>query len=67
MGVKSTVSLTRLEAETRLASLLAQKRLPKILRRVVRMSDREIEETLEVENDAVCGGEGFENYVIAEG
>lgn len=62
MGVKSTVHLTRAEAEQRYLSL--RERL--IGRPHIGMTNAQLEIEIERMNDAVNGGEGFENYLIKE-
>ncbi len=70
MGVKSTVELTRREAEERAASLLPSS--PPELRGwsmlvFGHLSDRTMERVLEMVSDDANGGEGFENYRIVYG
>jgi hypothetical protein len=68
MGVKSTIELTREDAENRLIDhLIAQREayIRKILREHVNtMDDADIEDRLMELNDERAGGEGFENYQI---
>jgi hypothetical protein len=60
MGVKSTVELTRKEAEEKAAELYSKQRMG----RYYHMSDVDLEDLIESWNDEVHGGEGFENYRI---
>lgn len=59
MSVKSTVTMTRADAEERYLWLKDQ-----LEKRLVKLTDDELEEELERMNDAYYGGEGFENYRI---
>jgi hypothetical protein len=59
MGVKSTVRLTRAEAEQRYINYLIQP--PRTL-----FSNEQLADILERMNDEVHGGQGFENYVITD-
>jgi hypothetical protein len=59
MGVKSTVDLTRAEAEARWTKALVER-----LADVVALTDRDLCEQLALLNDQDHGGEGFENYRI---
>jgi len=58
MGVKSTVTLTREEAEARFWAAL------EALATRDADNDRNLERMLELMNDELHGGEGFENYRI---
>lgn len=62
MGVKSTVHLTRGQAEEQLVSAYFEI-LTKI-RLVGSLTDTQLEDQLESINDLIHGGEGFENYLI---
>lgn len=68
MGVKSTVSLSRNQAENNFIDLMVRAQESDIraaLRVLVgRMSIKMLEDRLEELNDADKGGEGFENYDI---
>lgn len=68
MGVKSTVELSREEAEARLVESLIEQRANEMKRilaaHVAQMGDTEIEDQLMELNDERAGGEGFENYDI---
>jgi hypothetical protein len=66
MGVKSTVRLTREEAERRFVELYVKRKENKIRAKAVALSDQELEDKLERWNDAVHDGEGFENYLIVQ-
>ncbi len=66
MGVKSTVTLDRDEAERRGKEYLAKGMEFYFQAQVDRMSDSELEYFLERENDNEHGGEGYENYSIRE-
>lgn len=59
MGVKSTRTLTRAQAEEMYVDLKIR-----IRKYSFELSDVELEDELERMNDAVNGGEGFENYII---
>ena len=59
MGVKSTVFLTREEAEEKYKDLYVQ-----ICSRPNPFNDKELEDLLEEMNDMIHDGEGFENYII---
>lgn len=61
MGVKSTVDLTRAEAEARWKKALVER-----LADVVALTDRDLCEQLELMNDQDHGGEGYENYRIVD-
>ena len=69
MGVKSTTTLTRQEAENKYVDLM--KNNPATLRRwraqAVLMTDKELEDELERLNDATFedGQGGFDNYSIS--
>jgi hypothetical protein len=61
MSVKSTVYISRQEAETMykvLRSILSNE--------VLLFSNKELEDILEKMNDKYHGGEGFENYRITK-
>tara|TARA_Y100000815_G_scaffold240141_1_gene235464 strand:- start:7 stop:216 length:210 start_codon:yes stop_codon:yes gene_type:complete len=68
MGVKSTVELSREEAEARLVDSLIEQRANEMKRilaaHVAQMGDTELEDQLMELNDERAGGEGFENYDI---
>ena len=59
MGVKSTVTLTREEAEAKYKKLYAQ-----IYDLGISERNEALEDVLAIMNDIVHGGEGFENYWI---
>lgn len=59
MGVKSTVELTRDQAEMKFRSLYAE-----LLG--ITMDNSQLEAALERMNDRAHGGEGFENYIIVD-
>ncbi len=61
MGVKSTMAITRDEAERRVTESMARRILW-----LKSMSDGELCELLTDLNDEDKGGEGFENYRITE-
>ena len=61
MSVKSTIFLTRAEAERRYLELRNR-----LLKSMDGMTNAHLEQELEYLNDAVNGGEGFENYIIGE-
>lgn len=64
MGVKSTVTLTREEAEEKYVDLYTEMNRRRIRAQAVAMDDKELEDVLEEWNDKAKGGEGFENYLI---
>lgn len=64
MGVKSTIELTRKEAEEKYVSLVKDDITRKILACAVSMDERQLENELERLNDKLHDGEGFENYLI---
>lgn len=70
MGVKSTVSLSREQAEAKYIDLIMRAQeaeLRSVLKALVsRMSNQSLEDKLEELNDADKGGEGFENYDITQ-
>lgn len=66
MGVKSTVSLTRLEAIEKYADLKAKLKRRKHEAKAIAMGKRELEDEIERMNDEANDGEGYENYVIVE-
>lgn len=68
MGVKSTVYLTREEAERKFVELYMQRKKlqQKARAKAVMLSDTELEDKLEIWNDEAHDGEGFENYLIRE-
>ena len=59
MGVKSTITLTRKEAEIKYRILYAKLYIPHVPTSNIRLED-----LLEEMNDEANGGEGFENYTI---
>lgn len=67
MGVKSTVILTREEAEKKYVDLkLKDESLVRTLRaEAAQMGEVQLENELETLNDKQAGGEGFENYLIS--
>lgn len=66
MGVKSTVILTRADAEQRFVDLtLAAHRVARETQAKF-YSNEVLEDLLERMNDAAHDGEGFENYLIEE-
>ncbi len=62
MGVKSTVELTRKEAEAKAAELYCKLSMGQYYH----MSDVDLEDLIESWNDEVNDGEGFENYRIID-
>lgn len=66
MSIKSTVKLTRDEAERKYVGLLTRytNRSYVMEMWVKGLDDRELESNLEEMNDQVNQGEGFENYRI---
>ncbi len=65
MGVKSTVSLTREEAEERAVLLLQSVQRKAVIATVAALSNSTLENLLETMNDEANDGEGFENYQIS--
>ena len=61
MGVKSTIELTRRQAENGLRRLLTRQ-----LSNIHTCKDSDIAHALMVLNDLAHGGEGYENYQISE-
>ena len=66
MGVKSTVTLSRGDAVRRIVSILCDRYRGELERVYDHMSNEQIEDILERANDERSGGEGFENYQIAD-
>lgn len=66
MGVKSTVTLTRKQAEDKFVDLFMNSPVQQRRARAFAAmhSDTELEDALELMNDEARGGEGFENYSI---
>lgn len=69
MGIKSTITLTREQAENKYAEILADNMKRKLRAIAVSMSDRELEDALEEENDkyyreTYYSDTGFDNYII---
>lgn len=67
MGVKSTISLTRAEAEGKYVWLKQDEMERKLRSEAVLLRDKDLENVLEALNDEANGGEGFENYIISNG
>jgi hypothetical protein len=71
MGVKSTIFLTRAEAERRLVKAIQREQADGIEMFVKRLTNDEIENLLEVKNDAYYRREfgsdtGFDNYLLID-
>ncbi len=66
MGVKSTVELTREQAEERWIDLMLELARPEYKGRPIALDSTTLEDLLEVLNDAAHNGEGFENYRIVD-
>ncbi len=66
MSVKSTVYLTRAEAEEKCVELRLPASRQRLMAQARDLSKAELEAILELLNDREHGGEGFENYVIRE-
>lgn len=64
MGVKSTIELTRAEAEARYVELRINQLRRGLLDDAFKQNDRELEDSLERLNDEAHDGEGFANYSI---
>ena len=62
MGVKSTVEITRKEAEAKAFELYSKL----FIGYYCSMSDVDLEDLIESWNDALHDGEGFENYRIID-
>lgn len=67
MGVKSTILLTRPEAEARLVQFRLEREESRIREEAAMISDEALECWLERLSDLKGGGEGFENYRVCEG
>ncbi|PZR93560.1 MAG: hypothetical protein DI537_10615 [Stutzerimonas stutzeri] len=69
MGVKSTISLSREQAEAKFVDLMIDARQDEIRmmlkERAFQMSASDLTAILADLNDEARGGEGFENYAIA--
>jgi hypothetical protein len=68
MGVKSTVDLTRQQAEEKFVDLTLETSDVKryIRAAAVMLDDTELERQLMIMNDKRAGGEGFDNYNIID-
>lgn len=66
MGVKSTVHLTREAAEKKFVELFIIRKHQKIKAKATKLSDKDLEDKLEIWNDEAHDGEGFENYIITD-
>jgi hypothetical protein len=72
MGVKSTIFLTRAEAERRLVKAIQREQADGIEKFVKRLTNEEIENLLEVKNDTDYRREfgrdttGFDNYLLID-
>lgn len=66
MSVKSTVTLTRKEAEDRYMQLKEEEMQRKLKADVALFNNKSLEDYLEYLNDKLNNGEGFENYIIKE-
>lgn len=64
MGIKSTVDLTRKEAEEKLLNYIIEYQTKETMKLLKDITNKELEELLEEHNDFLCGGEGLENYLI---
>ncbi len=65
MGVKSTVILGRDEAIERYVQLTLPEAERHLRAQATLLSNKQLEDTLEVMNDERAGGEGFENYLVS--
>lgn len=65
MGVKSTIHLSRNQAVSKAIELHMQLD-NSVVTRYMLMSEEELEDELQHMNDAVKGGEGYENYTIED-
>ncbi len=66
MGVKSTIYLTRDEAIEKYIELRSKELMQLIRLKVNSLPNKVLEDRLELLNDKVSSGEGFENYIIKE-
>lgn len=64
MGVKSTIYLPRSEAICRLVECDMAAYRCLAVAKFTALSDKQLEDALEWENDKAHDGEGFENYLI---
>ena len=64
MGVKSTVRLTRQEAEDRYVQFKLDRKRPKYEAMAKEKSDEDLELLIERWNDEAYDGQGFDNYSI---
>lgn len=64
MGVKSTVKLTRAQANERYVDLKVEGYRRALRAEAAMLPEGELEDVLAEMNDAAKGGEGFENYRI---
>jgi hypothetical protein len=64
MGVKSTITLSRDEAERKYFNLMLELAKRQLRASAVPLDNKTLEDVLEVLNDAANDGEGFENYTI---
>ena len=64
MGVKSTTTLTWFEAVEKYVELRSRQAEDDIRREAMKLSFIDLENYLERMNDALNGGEGFENFMI---
>lgn len=60
MGAKSTVTLTRKEAEQKYIELFTEM----IIKIPMLLNNSDLENKLEEMNNHIHGGEGFDNYII---
>lgn len=66
MGVKSTVYISRRDAEERYLDGLMEVYKRKMREDLGKLSNKRLEHLLEIFNDEASGGEGFANYEIVE-
>jgi len=64
MGVKSTIQLTRSEAEEKFIDLWMDANRRSIKAKAVAMENRELEDIVMQMDDQRSGGESFNNYLI---
>lgn len=64
MGVKSTIQLTREQAEQKYLYLLLDAAQKRLRRDIAELDNSALEAKLEIMNDSAHDGEGFENYTI---
>lgn len=64
MGIKSTVTLSRDAAIEKYIDLSLPSARRQLRAQATLLSNKRLEDVLEVLNDACEGGEGFDNYIV---